>query len=573
MANSRKGDRSKPNRVSRPKKRKYLDNLIPAENDTAPTSASAKKIRNNPSFASSCDETNTFVILAFASVFGTLSNLLKCKKCDGDIRFEKSSVVGLGFFLNVICSCSEEKVPSCPRIGRNWEINRKLFFVMRLLGIGFHGVDLFCSMMDLCRGVPTGTYYSVMEHVKIACESIYNKVISKAANEEREENRKLGRSDEELTVSGDGTWAKRGYTSLLGVVTLIGKYTGKILDLIVKCSYCHSCAVMQKKINAEEFEIWFDEHSPNCKKNHDGSAGKMEVTGVYEMFLRSLELHGVRYAEYIGDGDSKTFPYLLEKLPYGKDFIIKKLECVNHVSKRMFKRLTETRKKITAAKKMKKREESKIAAEEAKNSEKSSSSAEKAEKPTAPPDSTSTKARGRPKKLALNTAKVGPASASKSKAAKNQSKKSEAAKKPSTTPKKSPEPVEPKTNLTDKLIREMSIYFALAIQRNPESLEDMKKEVWAGFLHKISTDDHPQHDSCNIEWCNYLINTATGEPFVHPPPSTRKFKKLSKKFTLHYPMKIFLLDAWEKTIKIPTSHTTLAFGSLHQSTTTQAKTS
>lgn len=167
----------------------------------------------------------------------------------------------------------------------------------------------------------------------------------------------------------------------------------------------------------------------------------------------------------------------------------------------------------------------------------------------------------------------GPASASKSKAAKNQSKKSEAAKKPSTTPKKSPEPVEPKTNLTDKLIREMSIYFALAIQRNPESLEDMKKEVWAGFLHKISTDDHPQHDSCNIEWCNYLINTATGEPFVHPPPSTRKFKKLSKKFTLHYPMKIFLLDAWEKTIKIPTSHTTLAFGSLHQSTTTQAKTS
>lgn len=31
-----------------------------------------------------------------------------------------------------------------------------------------------------------------------------------------------GKPERILTVSGDGTWAKRGFKSLLGVVTLIG---------------------------------------------------------------------------------------------------------------------------------------------------------------------------------------------------------------------------------------------------------------------------------------------------------------------------------------------------------------
>ena len=41
-----------------------------------------------------------------------------------------------------------------------------------------------------------------------------------------------------VNVSGDGTWKKRGYSSLYGVSTLIGYYSGKVLDVFVKCSYC-----------------------------------------------------------------------------------------------------------------------------------------------------------------------------------------------------------------------------------------------------------------------------------------------------------------------------------------------
>ncbi|KAG5897024.1 hypothetical protein JTB14_021747 [Gonioctena quinquepunctata] len=56
----------------------------------------------------------------------------------------------------------------------------------------------------------------------------------------------------------------------------------------------------------------------NCTRDHDGSAGLIEVEGVEEMFRRSVEQYGVMYEYYIGDGDSKTFKRLEESEPYGE---------------------------------------------------------------------------------------------------------------------------------------------------------------------------------------------------------------------------------------------------------------
>jgi len=38
----------------------------------------------------------------------------------------------------------------------------------------------------------------------------------------------------------------------------------------------------------------------------------MEVDGAVEMFARSQELHGLKYSNYVGDGDSKTFKGIVE---------------------------------------------------------------------------------------------------------------------------------------------------------------------------------------------------------------------------------------------------------------------
>ncbi|KYN19307.1 PREDICTED: uncharacterized protein LOC108761628 [Trachymyrmex cornetzi] len=70
----------------------------------------------------------------------------------------------------------------------------------------------------------------------------------------------------------------------------------------------------------------------------------MEVDSIKEMFLASEEKYGVKYLNYIGDGDSKTFNAILKENPYGDDNPVTKNECIGHVAKRMGTRLRNVKK-------------------------------------------------------------------------------------------------------------------------------------------------------------------------------------------------------------------------------------
>ena len=59
----------------------------------------------------------------------------------------------------------------------------------------------------------------------------------------------------------------------------------------------------------------------------------MEVVGGQKMFGRSVNLHGLRYTFYIGDGDTKSFDQICKSDPYAGHTITKE-ECVGHVQKK-----------------------------------------------------------------------------------------------------------------------------------------------------------------------------------------------------------------------------------------------
>ncbi|XP_032681223.1 uncharacterized protein LOC116848822 isoform X2 [Odontomachus brunneus] len=122
---------------------------------------------------------------------------------------------------------------------------------------------------------------------------------------------------------GDGSWKKRGFSSLFGLATLIGKYTNKVLDVIVKSSFYQSCANWKSKKGTIEYNLWKESHEEVCSANYQGSSGKREVDAMKEMFARSKELLGVQYEFYIGDGDTKTFKALQDLNPYD-DITVKK---------------------------------------------------------------------------------------------------------------------------------------------------------------------------------------------------------------------------------------------------------
>ena len=107
-------------------------------------------------------------------------------------------------------------------------------------------------------------------------------------------------------VSVDGTWQKRGFTSMNGAVAAISMETGRILDVEVMTRFCQGCVnILKYKDDPERFKLLQSEHI--CKINHEGSAGKMELVGAEQIFQRSIETRKLRHLEYYGDGDSKSF--------------------------------------------------------------------------------------------------------------------------------------------------------------------------------------------------------------------------------------------------------------------------
>lgn len=177
-----------------------------------------------------------------------------------------------------------------------------------------------------------------MELPRLICHSFYDNIvksISSITAAVREQSMKKAAADEQrvatekgetsgLTVSGDGSWRKRGFSSLFGVATLIGWFTGKILDVLVKSKYCKACEFWSKKEGTAEYEKWAESHYDNCQSNHEGWAGKMEVEAIVNMFSRSEALHGLKYKYYIGDSDSKTFKGILDTEPYENFNVVKK---------------------------------------------------------------------------------------------------------------------------------------------------------------------------------------------------------------------------------------------------------
>lgn len=238
------------------------------------------------------------------STFGLCSNyLLKCKGCDFMKGFSSTKKVEQ---LNII--------------------NTLMVYGLHLIGKGYSSGKKLCSILNL-------PYFSKQTFRRLE-EKLLN-VVSKIANdnmtEAAEEIRKGSDVPVKCGVSVDGTWQRRGFSSLNGCVSAVSIDTGKILDLEVMSQHCRICQNSNGKKPKQ----------PHTCRNHKGSAGSMESVGAYRIFERSETLRKLHYTKYYGDGDSKG--YTSVKDIYGKDSV-SKLECIGHVQKRVGSRLRKLKK-------------------------------------------------------------------------------------------------------------------------------------------------------------------------------------------------------------------------------------
>ncbi|KAL4152676.1 hypothetical protein QTP88_000509 [Uroleucon formosanum] len=130
-----------------------------------------------------------------------------------------------------------------------------------------------------------------------------------------------------IAVIADGAWSKRSYktkyNALSGVACIIGAKTKKVLFIGVRNKYCCICQ------RASKNNIDPKEHL--CFKNWNLPSTAMEADIIVEGFKRSIDMHNLIYSQLIGDGDSSVMKRLYLAKPYGYDFVIKKIECSNHI--------------------------------------------------------------------------------------------------------------------------------------------------------------------------------------------------------------------------------------------------
>ncbi|GFV52182.1 uncharacterized protein TNCV_5071031 [Trichonephila clavipes] len=105
----------------------------------------------------------------------------------------------------------------------DYEINTRITYAMRTLGVDLHGIKTFCSVMDLSPPISQKSYDSILNNIKSASSIVAVASMNKAAKEDNAES-----ETNEICFSGDGTWIARGHASRIGVCSIIGDINGKV---------------------------------------------------------------------------------------------------------------------------------------------------------------------------------------------------------------------------------------------------------------------------------------------------------------------------------------------------------
>jgi hypothetical protein len=104
-----------------------------------------------------------------------------------------------------------------------------------------------------------------------------------------------------LEASYDMAWQQKGsgrqYNSQSGHGTLMGRYSRKVIGLVIKSKLCKQCKAIAKRNDpVPAYHV--------CWKNHDGSSGSMEPKECLELVTEAFDKHKVVIARLCCDDDA-----------------------------------------------------------------------------------------------------------------------------------------------------------------------------------------------------------------------------------------------------------------------------
>lgn len=317
------------------------------EIEISSTSVSSLKVQQLEASTPKKGDTISGYRLIDTSILFDVMSMLRCPDCEclalslGETLSKKQ---GLASFLYVKCkNCSYiNEFYTSPTCGRGYDINNRTVYTMRVMGHGHSGIEKFTSLMNMPKPMTQNNYDKLVNKIAGVTKNVAEETMSDAANDIREQVGVADDSPADIGVSCDGTWQKRGFSSLNGVFAAISIDTGKVIDVEPMSRSCKACCIKKElsKTDPDGYAQWRNSHI--CNYNYQGSAGGMETEGAKRVFARSLEKRNLRYVKFLGDGDCKSFLNVKDTYP---GVSMQKLECVGHYQKRVGTRLRNLKKK------------------------------------------------------------------------------------------------------------------------------------------------------------------------------------------------------------------------------------
>lgn len=145
-----------------------------------------------------------------------------------------------------------------------FEINNRAVLAMREIGKGLTALEKLCGYMNLLPPMNCNAYNKMQTTLHAAYKNIAEQSMNQASAELRQVDRDDVALNEngvaDISVSCDGTWQKRGYSSLNGVVTVISADTCKCLDARVMSKVCHECTYWEKLKGTDKYFEFIEKH-------------------------------------------------------------------------------------------------------------------------------------------------------------------------------------------------------------------------------------------------------------------------------------------------------------------------
>ncbi|CAF1183467.1 unnamed protein product [Adineta ricciae] len=284
------------------------------------------------------DEHDFYQVIHNSFLLELMRNTI-CQSCfhnwNGIMRLTKRE--GLYCSTEFECQCSN--IVRCNSSSQSTstryrDINIRSVLAANLSGVGYAGLTKICGALNIPPPIEEEYFVKLMEDIVPIVQQHQQESMKNAVDEACQIA-----GSRNLTVSGDGSWQKRGFASLNGVAAVLSScVTPKVLDIermSKKCTVCDGALSIKEK-SRQQYEEIISNH--NCQINFKGSSGAMEVDGIHRLFTRSISLYNVKYVNYIGDGDTKTMVKLTDEPPY-PDIVVQKIEDINHWCKKMKHRL------------------------------------------------------------------------------------------------------------------------------------------------------------------------------------------------------------------------------------------